>query len=78
MKKVKRWRLSLTNIFVFLTFLCGEGGVDASGLSLTKCDDVCGIGKEPNFGGDGNSKNVQSNIYKKINLILSFKIALIK
>ena len=35
------------------------GGVSGTGLSLTGCDDVCGVAKEPKFG--GNSRDLQSN-----------------
>jgi hypothetical protein len=45
-----------------VSFLC-----DAGSVTLTKCDDICGVAKEPTFGSDSSkdhhSKSLSFSLY---------------
>jgi hypothetical protein len=60
------------SVLPFLTFLTfflrlPNSSVDASGLSLTQCDDVCGVAKMPTFQDD--KKKPSSKMHSIIKML---------
>ena len=57
---------SLSFLFVFsfvILFPFFAWKTNAAGLSLTHCDDVCGMAKEPTFKDDGNGAHSKTIDY---------------